>query len=121
MVNASLNWASITGLLLFLWGLLATPAGISQVIFYLISINRKEDRSIVFVFKLAYRVLLTLGRFFGSLLVGSILFFQGWRLDPILQAGMAIMILMNFMESANSVINDFIKWYRWYRNRKKIN
>ena len=115
MVNESLNWASIAGLLLFLWGLLATPAGISQVIFYLVSIKSKRNRSIVF-FKLAYRVLLTLGRFLGSILVGSILFFQGWRLDQILQIGIGVMILMNFMESANSVINDFIKWYR---NRKK--
>ena len=120
MVNASLNWASITGLLLFLWGLLATPAGISQVIFYLISINRKEGRSIGFVFKIAYRVFLTLGRFLCSLFVGNLLFAQGWRLDPILQAGIFVLILMNFMESANSVINDFLKWYRWQRNRKTI-
>ena len=118
MVNASINYASICGILLFLWGLLATPAGISQVIFYLISINRKEGRSIVFVFKIAYRVFLTLGRFVGSLFVGSLLFAQGWRLDPILQAGIFVLILMNFMESANSVINDFLKWYRWQRNRK---
>tara|TARA_B100000131_G_scaffold235285_1_gene227254 strand:+ start:448 stop:813 length:366 start_codon:yes stop_codon:yes gene_type:complete len=120
MVNASINLASICGILLFLWGLLATPAGISQVIFYLISINRKEGRSIVFVFKIAYRVFLTLGRFLGSLFVGNLLFAQGWRLDPILQAVMVVLILMNFMESANSVINDFLKWYRWQRNRKTI-
>ena len=45
MVNISLNWTSIVGFLLFLWGLIATPAGISQVIFYAESINSKEDRS----------------------------------------------------------------------------
>ena len=71
MVNASLNWASITGLILFLWGLLATPAGISQVIFYSESINRKEDRSEAFVFKLVYRVLQILGRFLGWLFKGG--------------------------------------------------
>ena len=116
MVNASLNWASITGLLLFLWGLLATPAGISQVIFYSESINRKEDRSEAFVFKLVYRVLQILGRFLGSLLVGGILFFQGWRLDPILQTGLILMVLMYIVESSNSVLNDYMKWRR---NRQK--
>ncbi len=112
MVNASLNWASITGLLLFLWGLFATPAGISQVIFYSESFSKKEGRSEIIVFKIVYRVLQVLGRFLGSFLVGGILFFQGWRLDPILQFGMSLMVLMYIMESANSVLKDYIKWRR---------
>ena len=112
MVNASLNWASINGLLLFLWGLLATPAGISQVIFYSESINKNEDRSEAFVFKLVYKVLQILGRFLGSLLVGGILFFQGWRLDPILQLGVFLIVLMYIMESANSVLSDYMTWKR---------
>ena len=116
MANSTLNLASISGLLLSLWGLLATPAGISQVIFYSVSINKKEDKSQAFVFKLAYRVLQTLGRFLGSLLVGGIFFFQGWRIDQGLQFGIFLMVLMNIMESANSVLNDFLKWYK---NRKK--
>ena len=116
MVNASLNWASIAGLILSLWGLLATPAGISQVIFYFEFFNRKEDQSEAFVFKLIYRVLQILGRFLGSLLVGGILFFQGWRLDPILQFGMSLMVLMYIIESANSILNDLIKFTR---NREK--
>ena len=116
MVNASINLASICGILLFLWGLLATPAGISQVIFYSESISRKEDRSEAFIFILVYRVLQILGRFLGSLLVGGILFLQGWRLDPILQTVMFLMVLMYIMESANSVLNDYMKWRR---NRKK--
>ena len=116
MVNASLNWASVVGIVLLLWGLLATPAGISQVIFYSEYINKKEDRSESFVFQLVYRVLQILGRFLGSIFVGGILFFQGWRLDPILQFGMFLMVLMYIMESANSVVSDFMKWYR---NREK--
>ena len=116
MVNASLNWASIAGLILSLWGLLATPAGISQVIFYFEFFNKKEDQSEAFVFKLIYRVLQILGRFLGSLLVGGILFFQGWRLDPILQFGMSLMVLMYIIESANSILNDLIKFTR---NREK--
>jgi len=116
MVNASINWASINGLILFLWGLLATPAGISQVIFYLESTNAKKDISEVFILKLVYRVLLTLGRFLGSLSVGGILFFQGWRLDPILQIGIFLMVFMYIMESANSVLNDYMKWKRKRKN-----
>ena len=112
MVNASLNWASIVGILLSLWGLLATPAGISQVIFYSESINKKEDRSESFVFKLVYRVIQILGRFLGSIFVGGIIFFQGWRLDPILQLGVFLIVLMYIMESANSVLSDYLKWKR---------
>ena len=116
MVNASLNWASIVGILLSLWGLLATPAGISQVIFYSESINKKEDRSESFVLKLVYRIMQIIGRFLGSIFVGLFLFFQGWRMEPIVQLAISLIVLMYITESANSVLSDYMKWKR---NRKK--
>ena len=66
MVNASLNWASIVGIVLVLFAL-----------FLLFLSNQKP--------KLAggYDSILSI----SCLLCGFILFFQGWRLDPILQFG----------------------------------
>ena len=66
MVNASLNWASIVGIVLAAFGL---------YLFYLRSAKPSISRD--------------LDPFMGltAMLCGGILFFQGWRLDPILQFG----------------------------------
>ena len=66
MVNASLNWASIVGIVLAVCG---------GGLYFLRSFNPALARD--------YDV------FFAAigLLCGGILFFQGWRLDPILQFG----------------------------------
>ena len=64
MVNASLHWASIVGIVLVAFGL---------YLFYLRSAKPSISRD--------------LDPFMGltAMLCGGILFFQGWRLDPILQ------------------------------------
>ncbi len=66
MVNASLNWASIVGIVLAVGG---------AVLYFMRSFKPALARD--------YDV------FFAAvgLLCGGILFFQGWRLDPILQFG----------------------------------
>ena len=66
MVNASLNWASIVGIVLAVGG---------AVLYFVRNFKPALARD--------YDV------FFAAvgLLCGGILFFQGWRLDPILQFG----------------------------------
>ena len=66
MVNASLNWASIVGIVLAVGG---------TMLYFLRTFKPGLARD--------YDV------FFAAvgLLCGGILFFQGWRLDPILQFG----------------------------------
>ena len=66
MVNASLNWASIVGIVLAVGG---------AFLYFMMSFKPALARD--------YDV------FFAAvgLLCGGILFFQGWRLDPILQFG----------------------------------
>ena len=66
MVNASLNWASIVGIVLAVGG---------AMLYFMRSFKPALARD--------YDV------FFAAigLLCGGILFFQGWRLDPILQFG----------------------------------
>ena len=66
MVNASLNWASIVGIALAVCG-----AGLYFMRSFKPALARDYD-----VFFAAI-----------GLLCGGILFFQGWRLDPILQFG----------------------------------
>ena len=46
------------------------------------------------------------GRCIALPLVGSILFFQGWRLDPILQFGLNLLVLGTIVESIPSIRAD---------------
>ena len=81
MVNASLNWASIVGILLVI-------SGIPLFAFSVSSISRISSSSSDYVF----RILNLIGLLFIPLLCGGILFFQGWRLDPILQFGQFLLV-----------------------------
>ena len=81
MVNASLNWASIVGILLVI-------SGIPLFAFSVASITRLSSSSNDYVF----RILNLIGLLFIPFLCGGILFFQGWRLDPILQFGQFLLV-----------------------------
>ena len=81
MVNASLNWASIVGILLVI-------SGIPLFAFSVVSISRISSSSSDYVF----RILNLIGLLFIPFLCGGILFFQGWRLDPILQFGQFLLV-----------------------------
>ena len=76
MVNASLNWASIVGILLVI-------SGIQLFAFSFSSISRISSSSGDYFF----RILNVIGLLFIPFLCGGILFFQDWRLDPILEFG----------------------------------
>ena len=85
MVNASLNWASIVGIALIL---------ASFVPFFKQSISTKYDPFLVPIFWLC----------------GSILFFQGWRLDPILQFGQFLLSgVIFFVGYENIKLRESIK------------
>ena len=73
MVNASLNWASIVGIVLAVCG-----GGLYFLRSFKPALARDYD-----VFFAAI-----------GLLCGGILFFQGWRLDPILQFGQFLFCLL---------------------------
>ena len=107
MVNASLNWASIVGLILFFYGVLTAPLAIAQIFFIL---QRRADTSPAVIAKTVVVLMQALGRFFILPVCGGILFFQGWRLDPILQFGQFLLAAGIIFESAPSVASDYIKW-----------
>ena len=85
MVNASLNWASIVGIALILAGFIP---------FFKKSISTKYDPFLVPIFWIC----------------GLILFFQGWRLDPILQFGQFLLAgVIFFVGYENIKLRESIK------------
>ena len=107
MVNASLNWASLMGLLCFSYGIVAAVLTVPQLIFIL---QRRADQTTQVVLKTLLTVLRGLGRALALPLVGGILFFQGWRLDPILQFAMGLLTAGVIVESATGLARDFQTW-----------
>lgn len=101
MVNASLNWASITGLGLILFWI---PLYLISLIHVDWLTRRQIERSkrapewIVFVVTFC-------GRAFCLPFVAGILFFQGWRLDPILQFGVFLIAAGVIAEASTSALN----------------
>ena len=103
MVNASLNWASLMGILLALYAMPAFYLAIFQLAFKL---SRRTDNTTRIILDVLYCLVRAVGRFL-LFMVGGILFFQGWRLDPILQFGQFLLVLGLIVESAGSVVSDY--------------
>ena len=103
MVNLSLNWASISGLLLMaLW----VPALVVSLRRFDLLMDRDQPSSSLQGLRLALFLITLAGRCIALPLVGSILFFQGWRLDPILQFGLNLLVLGTIVESIPSIRAD---------------
>ena len=107
MVNASLNWASIAGLFLILIWIPAIASGVFRIWF---TLTRRADKSPIVILKTLFIIFLTMGRAFCIPLAGGILFFQGWRLDPILQVGQSLLVIGIAVEIIPSFIDDYQKW-----------
>ena len=107
MVNASLNWASIAGLFLILIWIPAIASGVFRI---WLTLSRRADTSPRVILKTLLIILLTIGRAFCIPLAGGILFFQGWRLDPILQFGQSLLVIGIAVEMVPSFIEDYQSW-----------
>ena len=107
MVNASLNWASIIGIILLLWGIFAGVLAIPQIIF---TLQKRSDTTPAIIGKTLLIIFQGLGRLIALPLCGLILFFQGWRLDPILQFGQFLLAIGIVFESSTSIMSDYHKW-----------
>jgi len=102
-----LNWASIAGLFLILIWIPAIASGVFRIFF---TLNRRADTSPRVILKSFYIIFLTAGRAFCIPLAGGILFFQGWRLDPILQLGQSLLVIGIAVEMVPSFIDDYQGW-----------
>ena len=107
MAETSTNWASIAGIFISLWGIIAAPASITQIIYVL---NRRSGNNKPYIIRSLFILILGVGRFFGSLFVGGILFFQGWKLDPVMQFAFVILIFGLIIESSSGVLKDRKEW-----------
>ncbi len=107
MVNASVNWASYFGATLALVAFLSIPTTIANLFFIL---TRRTDNTIGIILLCLYKLFTGLLRTFGCVAAGLILFFQGWRLDPILQMGQMLMVSLLIIEIGGSLISDVISW-----------
>ena len=107
MVNASLNWASIVGILLVFWWMPEVTSGIFRIWFVL---NRSADTSPRLLIKTFLIIFQIIGRAFFIPLAGVVFFFQGWRLDPILQFACALLAGGIAVEMVPSFIDDYQGW-----------
>ena len=100
MINASLNWGSIAGLLLLaLW----IPALVVSLRRFDALIRRDQSRGSVQGLGFGLFLINLAGRTIALPLVAGILFFQGWRLDPILQFGMGLLVFGMIFESIRPI------------------
>jgi len=97
MVNYNFNFASLTGVISFVLGLLYFPILIAQLI---VSIRQSGS-----VTNIASRIALILVAPGCLMLYGAILVFQGWRYDPIMQFG----VFLNELLLIYYVIKDIKK------------
>ena len=107
MINASLNWISIVGILLVLLWIPALTTGIFRIWFVL---NRRADTSPRVLIKTVLIIFQTIGRAFFIPLAGVIFFFHGWRLEPILQFACALLSVGIAVEMVPSFIDDYQGW-----------
>ena len=117
VLEASLNWASILGAGLIIWSLHMSFMILWQFIFVLNKRSELNKKVFLHTVYLAYLFL------FRSILIpaaGLSLFFQGWRLDPILQFSLTIIILGIFLELVPLVYN-FQNKNRTLKNSIKTN
>ena len=100
MLLASLNWASIAGLLLLaLW----IPALVASLRRFDGLMRRDQSRVSFQGWGYALLLINVAGRAMALPLVAGILFFQGWRLDPILQFAVGLLTLGMIFESIRTI------------------
>jgi Cu/Ag efflux pump CusA len=107
VVNASLNWASVAGILLILAALPGAVTAGFQIAFLL---GRRKDTSVGVAFIAVWGFLVLFARLLLLPLAGSIFFFQGWRLDSILQSGLLILVVGYLGELVMNMISEHGSW-----------
>lgn len=107
VVNASLNWASIIGILLLLVSLPGAVTAGFQVAFLL---GRRKDTSSSVILATVWRFLALFARLILLPLIAGILFFQGWRLDPILQFAVFLLSAGYLSELTMSMVYEYRSW-----------
>ena len=106
MVDASLNFTSYLGLLVFLWAIFAGFVGLLKLKY---ALTHKKDAQISYMPKFTV-VIQSFGRMIGLPIIAFINFFQGWRLDERIQFSVGLLIVGLLVESVPGVLSDFYRW-----------
>ena len=86
--------------------LLWVPALVVSLQRFDLLMDRDQSRASLQGFAFVWFLITLAGRCIALPLVGSILFFQGWRLDPILQFGLSLLVWGTIVESIPSIRAD---------------
>ena len=103
----ALNWTSLSALLLLALWLVSVPSAAFQIWFLL---TRRADTTPRLLISTIQRFVTGVGRLVGLPAAAAILFFQGWRLDPILQAAVLLLTFGLVLESSNGIVADYNGW-----------
>ena len=103
----ALNWTSLSALLLLALWLVSVPSAAFQIWFLL---TRRAEPTPRVLISSIQRFFTRVGRLVGLPAAGAILFFQGWRLDPILQAAVLLLTFGLVLESSNGIVADYNGW-----------
>ena len=103
----ALNWTSLSALLLLALWLVSVPSAAFQIWFLL---TRRADTTPRVLISTIQRFVTGVGRLVGLPAAGAILFLQGWRLDPILQAAVLLLTFGLVLESSNGIVADYNGW-----------
>ena len=112
-INASLNWASLCGIALIVAWFFAVPASGMQIWFLL---NRRADPTPEIVRTALLKGAFGLLRLIGMPTAAGTLFFQGWRLAPVLQLAVMILTLGWILGITSSAVSE----YSAMRSRDKV-
>ena len=104
---SALNWTSLSALLLLVLWLVSVPSAAFQIWFLL---TRRADTTPQVLISTILRFVTGIGRLVGLPAAGAILFFQGWRLDPILQAAVLLLTFGVVLESSSGIVADYNAW-----------
>ena len=104
MVNASLNWSSLCGIVI---ALSSIPWAVISGLKIARILNNGKDRTSIQTFAAIWNLLVLLSRLLLLPLIGGILFFQGWRLDPILQFSVFLFSIIYVIEIITSAVDLF--------------
>ena len=103
----ALNWTSLSALLLLALWLVSVPSAAFQIWFLL---TRRADTTPRVLISTIQRFVTGVGRLVGLPAAGAILFVQGWRLGPILQAAVLLLTFGLVLESSNGIVADYNGW-----------
>lgn len=106
MVDASLNFTSFIGFIIFAWAFFAGFVGLVKLKY---ALNHKKDAQTSYMPRLAV-VIQSFGRMTALPFIGLNTFFQGWRLDDPIQISLTLLLIGLLVESVPGVFSDFYRW-----------